>query len=76
MGAEDSILTVEYKLNIVAPGSGETLIARARVLRPGRTLSVTRSDVFAIQGGEETLCAAAQVTLMRLPGRADAPAAA
>jgi uncharacterized protein (TIGR00369 family) len=75
MGVDDSILTVEYKLNIMAPGQGETLVSRAQVIKPGRTLSVSRSDVFAIKGGEETLCATAQVTLMRLAGRADTPSA-
>jgi uncharacterized protein (TIGR00369 family) len=76
MGADDSILTVEYKLNILAPGSGDTLVARAHVIKPGRTLSVSRADVFAIGEGEETLCATAQVTLIRLPGRPDAPSGA
>ncbi len=69
----DSILTVEYKLNIVAPGDGEALIARGRVLKPGRTLTVARSDVFVLTGAGEKLCATAQLTFICLPGQSDAP---
>lgn len=77
MPAEASILTVEYKLNILRPGQGEAMIARGRVLKPGRTLSVVQSDVFARRaGGEEQVVTSLQ-TLMCLMGRADnAPGAA
>lgn len=50
MGAADSVLSVEYKLNLLAPGRGERLEARGRVLRAGRTLTVCRVDVFAVFG--------------------------
>ncbi len=69
-----TILTVEYKLNIVAPGKGERLIARGYVVRPGRTLTITRADVFAVAGGEEKLCAIMQQTLMCLAETPDRPA--
>jgi len=69
-----TVLTVEYKLNIVAPGRGERLIARGQVLRPGRTLTVTRSDIFAVEGGTETLCATALQTLMCLESAPHRPA--
>ncbi len=69
-----TILTVEYKLNIVAPGKGDRLIARGYVVRPGRTLTVTRADVFAVIGAEEKLCAIMQQTLMCLAGAPDRPA--
>jgi uncharacterized protein (TIGR00369 family) len=52
-GAE--VLTVEFKVNLLAPGKGAGVVARARVLRSGRTLTVCAGDVFAIDGGEETL---------------------
>ncbi len=68
-----SVLTVEYKLNLVAPGDGERLIARGAVVRPGRTLTVTRGDVYAVKNGVETLCATATQTLMILVGRDDGP---
>jgi len=59
-----SVLTVEYKMNLVAPADGDHLIARGRVVRPGRTLIVTQAEVFAVQHGKETLCALMQQTIM------------
>jgi uncharacterized protein (TIGR00369 family) len=57
------ILTVEYKINFLAPADGVALIARARVVRSGRTLSVTQAEVFAMQkDGSEILCAVVQQT--------------
>ena len=69
--ADASILTVEYKLNLLSPARGDTLIARAEVIKPGRTLTVVRADVFAIEGEREILCATMQQTLITLHGRAD-----
>jgi uncharacterized protein (TIGR00369 family) len=71
MPFDSSILTVEYKLNIMVPGDGELLIARARVLKPGRTLSICRPEVFVVKNGVRTLCATALMTLMALHGRPD-----
>lgn len=71
MHADSSILTVEFKLNLLAPAEGERLIARAEVLRYGKTLTVCRSDVFVIKNGVEKLCAAAQSTLIELRNTAD-----
>ena len=64
-----SVLTVEFKLNLVAPADGDKLVARGEVIRPGRTLIVTKADVFAIKGGKETLCAVMQQTIMALQGK-------
>ncbi len=72
--AEATILTVEYKLNLLAPGAGERLVARAQVIRGGRNLSVCRCDVLAVVDGAEKLCASALATYMTLFGRTDAPA--
>jgi uncharacterized protein (TIGR00369 family) len=69
--ADASILTVEYKLNLLTPAKGDMLIARAEVVKPGRTLTVVRADVFAIEGEQEILCATMQQTLMTLHGKAD-----
>ena len=69
MDAGDSVLSVEYKLNLLAPARGEHLIARGRVLRAGRTLTVSSVDVFAVRGREETLCASMLQTLIRVPPR-------
>jgi uncharacterized protein (TIGR00369 family) len=73
MGAESSILTVEYKLNLVAPGDGDLLIGRAWVVKPGRTLTVCRSEVFAVKNGIEKLCATSLMTLMAMTAMADEP---
>jgi uncharacterized protein (TIGR00369 family) len=67
-----SVLTVEYKLNLVAPAAGERLVAEARVVRPGRTLVITRGEVYAEAAGQRTLCAVMQQTLIVLSGKPDA----
>ena len=69
--ASASVLTVEYKLNLLAPADGETLIARGQVVRPGRTLIVTKAEVFAVKGGHETLCALMQQTIMVMHGKTE-----
>lgn len=69
--ATASVLTVEYKMNLVAPADGDKLIARGEVLRPGRTLIVTRAEVFACAGEKETLCAIMQQTVMVMHGKAE-----
>lgn len=71
--ADASVLTVEYKLNLMAPASGDVLIARGRVLRPGRTLVVAQADVFAVRQGREKQVATALATLMLMAGMADEP---
>lgn len=74
MPADSSVLTVEYKMNLLAPGDGDTLVARGEVLRSGRSLVVSRAEVYALKNGRETHCASMQQTLMTMHGRADAPA--
>jgi uncharacterized protein (TIGR00369 family) len=69
--ANASVLTVEYKMNLVAPADGEHLIARGKVVRPGRTLIVTQAEVFAVGEGRETLCALMQQTIMVMHGKAE-----
>ena len=71
MPADASVLTVEYKINMLAPARGERLIARGEVLKPGRTLSIVRADVFGVQAGRETRVASMQQTLMVMHGMAD-----
>lgn len=60
-------LTAEYKINIVAPGKGDTLIARGKVLKAGKTLVVSSAEVFVVNEGEEKLCAIMQQTLFVIP---------
>ena len=69
--ASASVLTVEYKMNLVAPADGEQLIARGKVVRPGRTLIVTQAEVFAVKDGRETLCALMQQTIMVMHGKSE-----
>jgi uncharacterized protein (TIGR00369 family) len=69
--ATSSVLTVEYKINLVAPADGEKLIARGQVVRAGRTLIVTKADVFAVKESQETLCAVMQQTIMVMQGKTE-----
>ncbi len=69
--ADASVLTTEFKINLLAPADGELLRARGRVLKPGRTLTVCDVDVFAVKDGRATLCAKLLETLMCLDGRPD-----
>lgn len=71
MPEDSSVLTVEYKLNLLAPADGDRLTARGRVIRPGRTLVVSRADVTVRKHGTETLCATLLQTLMTLQGQKD-----
>lgn len=66
-----SVLTVEYKINLMAPADGERFIARAAVEKSGRTLAVVRSEVFAVEGGEEKAIAFMLATMMCLANTAD-----
>jgi uncharacterized protein (TIGR00369 family) len=67
VGPELDIVTAEFKLNFMAPGFGERWVARGRVLRSGRTLSVCSADVFGVQGGQEKLVAHMLTTMMAVP---------
>src|SRR5688500_6880893 len=64
MPPDAAVLSIEFKVNMLAPAVGEALIARAGVIRAGRTVMVCRSDVYAVKGGEEKLVAAMQGTMM------------
>ncbi|HJV26518.1 MAG TPA: PaaI family thioesterase [Aromatoleum sp.] len=67
--ADASVLTVEYKLNLLAPADGERLVARGEVIKPGRTLLITRAEVFAVKHEQWTLCAVMQQTIMAMHGK-------
>jgi uncharacterized protein (TIGR00369 family) len=71
MPEDSSVLTVEYKINLMAPAAGEELIARARVVRSGKTLKICAADVFARKGEAETHCATMLATVMCLAGKSD-----
>ncbi len=73
MPADSSVLSVEYKINFIAPAEGERLIARGRVVKPGRTLVICQVDVAVIRGGAEVPCAAMLQTVMVMAGKPDRP---
>ncbi len=58
------ILTVEIKINYLAPAGGDEIIARGEMIKSGRTLTIVRSEIFAVDNAAETLCAAGMGTLM------------
>ena len=69
-----SVLTVEYKVNFLSPAQGERMVARGRVLRPGRTVTACTGDVLAVTGGEERLVATMLGTMATVRGEErDAP---
>lgn len=63
-------LTIDYTVKILAPTKGDRVVARGRVVNPGRTLTVAAADVFAVDQEDETLCATSLVTMrnIKLPG--------
>lgn len=65
--ADRRILTIEFKINFLRPAVGERLRCRARVVRPGRTVLVAQSEVWAEADGAPASVALAQVTLMAVP---------
>lgn len=64
MRAETDVLSVEFKVNLLAPAAGDWFQARGRVIRSGRTLTVCQGDVFAMTGDDERHVATMLATLM------------
>lgn len=73
--ADASVLTVEFKINLLAPADGDLLRAVGRVVKPGRTLTITEAEVSVVKNGAEKTCARMSQTLMCLAGRPDMPQA-
>lgn len=72
MAADDGVLTVELKINLLAPATGARLVAEGRVERAGRRLTVARADVHAEDGaGARRAVATALGTFMCMEGLAD-----
>ena len=61
------VLTVEFKISLTAPAVGERLVARARVLRAGRSLSTAFAEVHALAGSGEALVATLLSTVLLRP---------
>lgn len=64
--ADTKVLTVEYKINFLAPAKGDMIVAIGRVLKSGRTLLVTHFEVDVVSGLERALCAVGQQTIMSI----------
>src|SRR6478735_8352954 len=63
------ILTAEFKINLLAPAAGERLVAKGRVVKAGRTLTLATAEVFALKDGAARLCAMMTATCMTIAGR-------
>ena len=63
------VVSVEFKVNLLEPARGTRIVARGRVLRAGRTLTVCAAEAWAVEGERETLVATLQGTMMCLQGR-------
>ncbi|MEP7061802.1 MAG: PaaI family thioesterase [Betaproteobacteria bacterium] len=72
--ADASVLTVEFKLNLLAPARGDKLVAEGFVVKPGRTLAITRGEVHAVTDGRRTLVALMQQTLIVMRATSDGAA--
>ena len=70
MPEDAAVLTVEFKTNLIAPAKGEYFLFRARVVKPGRTITVCDSQAYAVESGQEKLVATMTGTLMALFDRA------
>ena len=63
------VLTVEFKLNLLAPADGDYLVAEGQILKTGRNLVIARGEVYAIKNGNAIHCATMQQTLMTMHGK-------
>jgi uncharacterized protein (TIGR00369 family) len=66
-----TVLTVEFKINLLAPAEGERLEAVGTVIKPGRTLTICKLEVFAVAGARRTLVAVGQQTLIQVEARSE-----
>ncbi len=69
MPAGASVLTVEFKVNLLAPAKGERFLARGKVVKPGRTITVCSGEVISLSLEETKLVATMTATMMTLQGR-------
>lgn len=69
MPADADVLSIEFKVNLLAPAQGERIDVRARVIRAGRTISVCTADAFAVRDGRERHVTTMTATMMTVLGR-------
>lgn len=65
--ADHEVLTVEFKVNLLAPAVGKVFIAKAQVKRAGRKLTVCTADAFAVTGDKQKMVATMLATIMAMP---------
>jgi uncharacterized protein (TIGR00369 family) len=70
MPSDAAVLSIEFKINMLAPAKGDAIVARGEVIRAGRSVMVCRADVYSISGSTEKLVAAMQGTMMVVTGSA------
>ncbi len=63
------VLSIEFKVSLLSPGKGEAILARGRVVKPGRNVVFCQGEVFAIERGAEKLVATMSATMMTVLGR-------
>ncbi len=71
MPADAAVLTIEFKINLLAPAQGESFRMEGLVIKPGRTVTVTEGRAYALHQGREKLVATMGCTLMAVLGRND-----
>ncbi|HZY20636.1 MAG TPA: PaaI family thioesterase [Ramlibacter sp.] len=71
MPAEAGVLTIEFKINFVAPALGQRFRMVGSVIKPGRTITVAEGRAYALDGAREKLVATMNATLMTVVGRDD-----
>ena len=69
MPPDRGVLTTEFKINLLAPAMGDRIVARGRVVKAGRTLTLAQAEVFAEKDSRERLIALLTATLMAIEGR-------
>lgn len=69
MPADAAVLTIEYKINLLAPARGQRFRMEGAVVKPGRTITVTEGRAYAIDDGQQELIATMACTLMAVTGR-------
>lgn len=68
MPSGSEVLSVDFTVNLLAPARGAELVARADVVRSGRTITVCHGDAYAVTGDAEVHCAVMTATMIRVPG--------
>ena len=71
MTKDTSVLTIEFKINLLSPTQGEKFIAIGKVKKAGRTITVCVGDLFAVSNNQRKLVATMTGTLMTIPDRED-----